>query len=158
VPAIAEPPVRLHRVALRQGEKREIPHRMMPDTRCPGLQHDLRDLGNLQRAGLVTGTDLECAESDDRGRVQGPGNEWASPGPNRPSSASAASVKFPICSISRPRVVSKTRSAQFCRSRWAATTPASRASSASSYRSVAARIHDRSRCARRARGSPWPLS
>ena len=71
----AEPLVRLHRVALGQCEKREVPHRMMPDARRLRLQHDLRDLGNLQRAGLVSGVDLECAERDDRGRVEGSGNE-----------------------------------------------------------------------------------
>jgi hypothetical protein len=48
---------------------------MMPDARCPGLQHDLRDLGHFQRAGLVCGVDLECAERDNRGRVEGSGNE-----------------------------------------------------------------------------------
>jgi hypothetical protein len=71
----AEPLVRLHRVALGQCEEREVPHRMMPDARCLRLQHDLRDLGSLQRAGLVSSVDLECAERDDRGRMEGPGNE-----------------------------------------------------------------------------------
>ncbi len=71
----AEPLVRLHRVALGQCKQREVPHRMMPDARCRRLQHNLRDLGSLQRAGLVSGVDLECAERDDRGRVEGSGNE-----------------------------------------------------------------------------------
>jgi hypothetical protein len=50
LPAGAEPPVRLHRIALGKREKREVPHRVMADARRPGLQHGLRDLGNLQRA------------------------------------------------------------------------------------------------------------
>jgi len=52
---------------------------MMPDTGCAGLQHDLCDLGHLQRAGLVSGPDLKRAERDDRGRVEGPGNEMGLP-------------------------------------------------------------------------------
>jgi hypothetical protein len=79
LPAGAEPPVRLHRIALGKREKREIPHRMMPDARCPGLQHGLRDLGNLKRAGRVRGMDLEYAERHDRGRVECPGNEMGVP-------------------------------------------------------------------------------
>ena len=71
----AEPLVRLHRVALRQGEKREVPHRMVSDARRPRLQHDLRDPGNLKHAGLVRGVDLEYAERHCRWRVQGSGDE-----------------------------------------------------------------------------------
>ena len=48
---------------------------MMPDTGRLRLQHDLRDLGSLQRPGLVSSVDFEVAERDDRGGVEGSGDE-----------------------------------------------------------------------------------
>jgi hypothetical protein len=54
--------MRPHRIALGLGEKREVPHRLVPDAGRPRLQHDLRDLGHLQGAGFVGGVDFQQAE------------------------------------------------------------------------------------------------
>ena len=124
----------------------------------PRLQHDLRDLGHLQRAGLVGGVDFQQAERYDRRRVQGSGDEMglgpAEPALKRdrrlgelphlqhlPAAGRLEDAQRPVLPVTL-----------------GGDHPGVDRGSASSYRSLAARIHDRSMCARRACASPRPPS
>ena len=78
---------------------------------------------------------------------------WASSGLKRPSSAAAASARFPSCSSWRARLASSNCSARPWRPCWAERIPSVTAASASPKRSMTARIPQRKARACHCRGS-----
>ena len=154
----AQPLVRRHGVTLSKRQLGQVPHGMVRDAGSIGVEHDLGDLGDLERVSFVCGVDLEFPECHDGRSVEGPATRCASATLNAPRARS------------RPRRGSRPGAAGDLWSSRRSAAPSSAdpfvrpgrrsatASRASSVRSSTSRTHERKIRTRRARASsrpPW---